>query len=186
MIEIDVSDELTPLTQYMLNNNKKTLARMTKSVGYFTQKEIKKGVRTGSPNGETWRSRIPWNIRRAVQDGHAPTSWYGQMKNAIGYQYENYAVKIGWTSRTSASYGRKQESGYKTLITGLVREKWAKAGYPLSHHKDYLITPPRPIFEPMMRAIEPQIAPYIENKLNDYINNSVTFSKRSRRKYKVY
>lgn len=47
LIEISVSDELTPAFKRMLANNKNYLKSVSKSLGYYIQKEIKEGVRKG-------------------------------------------------------------------------------------------------------------------------------------------
>ena len=95
-------------------------------------------------------------------------------------------MRIGWTSRTAATYGRKQEEGYETPVTSAVRKRYREAGFKLSKNTKYLETPARPVFEPMAGVLQPQIAPYVQMKLYDYAEENVTYSKKARRKYKVY
>ncbi len=185
-IEIDVTDEIGPLFERLAANHKRSLKSIAKSLGWFLQKEIKKGVRSGSPAGSTFTERRPYGVRAALGGGSAAKQWYGRMTQAIGYQYDNGVLRIGWTSRTSAAYGRKQEFGFKTRVTNEIRKKFREAGFPLSKDTEYIVLPDRPFFEPMAGKLEPDIAPYVQNKLNERISENVMYSKKARRKYKVY
>lgn len=185
-LEINVTDEIAPLLERMAAHNKGFLKSAAKSLGYFAQKEIKQEVRTGAPGGANFAERRPHKFRAALQGGSAARQWYGKMLRAIGYQYADGVVRIGWTSRTSAMYGRKQEEGYETPVTSAVRERYREAGFKIGNNTKYLITPARPVFEPMAGVLEPQIAPYIQQKLYDYAVENVEYSKKARRKYKVY
>ena len=185
-IEIDVTDEIGPFLERMAANHKRSLKSIAKSLGWFLQKEIKKGVRSGSPAGSTFTERRPYGVRAALGGGSAAKQWYGRMTQAIGYQYDDGVLRIGWTSRTAATYGRKQEEGFETKVTAAVRKRYQAAGLRIGRDKKYLITPERPFFEPMAGVLQPQIAPYVEQKLFDYVEENVAFSKKARRKYKVY
>ena len=186
LIEIDVTDEIEPLLERMAQNNEKSLRSAAKSLGYFMQKKIKQGVRSGAPGGEQFAERFPYQKRAKLQGGSAAKQWYGRMVNAIGYQYDNGVLRIGWTSRTASMYGKKQEEGYKTRITKAIRQKWHEADIKLSKNTTYLILPERPVFEPMAEELQPEIAPYVQEKLNEYATENVAFAKKARRKYKVY
>lgn len=185
-LEIDVTDEIQPLLERMLAHNKSFLKSAAKSLGYFMQKEIKEETKTGAPGGANFVQRRPHKFRAALQGGSAARQWYGKMLRAIGYQYADGVVRIGWTSRTAAMYGRKQEEGYETPVTSAVRKRYREAGFSISNKTKYLITPARPVFEPMAGVLQPQIAPYVQMKLYDYAEENVTYSKKARRKYKVY
>ena len=185
-VEIDVTDEIEPLLGRMSTHNKRAMASAAKSLGYFMQAEIKEGIDSGSPGGATFTERIPHEIRKALQEGSAAKKWYGKMKNAIGYQYKDGTLSIGWTSRTSAMYGRKQEFGYKTLVTDAIRARYARANVKLSQNKKYIYLPKRNVFDPMSQELQPKVSPYVQDKLNHYQEENVEFSKKARRKYKVY
>lgn len=188
MIEIDVSDEINPAIQQALNSKSSFLRKITKSLGYMFQKETKKGVKSGAPNGERYPKRVPYKLRKAL-DEHAQEGWYGALQRAIGYEYlGNGSVAIGWTSATASRYGHLQEQGYSRNITSLMRKKWASAGYPLAFNKKVLKTPARPVFEPMSQKIKPMIVPYLEEKVSRYIEGNVEWGKKKneRRVYKVY
>jgi len=186
ILEIDVTDEVAPLLERMTAHNKSFLRSAAKSLGFFMQKEIKQEVKTGAPGGVSFAQRRPHKFRAALQGGSAARQWYGKMLRAIGYQYADGVVRIGWTSRTAATYGRKQEEGYETPVTSAVRKRYREAGFNLSKNTKYLETPARPVFEPMAGVLQPQIAPYMQMKLYDYAEENVTYSKKARRKYKVY
>lgn len=47
MIEIGVSDELSPTVQHALERNKKFVSSVSKSIGFHVQKYIKQTVRSG-------------------------------------------------------------------------------------------------------------------------------------------
>ena len=184
IITVDVTDEIQPLLERMALNNPKSLAAAAKSLGWFLQKEIKKGIKSGAPGGETFKERRPYEVRSAL--GNAAKTWYGRMSRAIGYQYHDGILRVGWTSRTAAMYGRKQEFGNVTKVTEEIRKKFARAGYPLRKDTTEIVLPERNVFDPMAGELYPQIAPYVQQKLNEYANGDVAFSKKSRRKYKVY
>lgn len=188
MIEIDVSDEINPAFKQALANDKKFMRRVTKSLGFMFQKETKNTIQYGAPNGERYPARIPYKIRKALDD-QASRVWYGRLRKAIGYEYlGNGSVAIGWTSATASRYGHLQEQGFTRNITSSVRRKWASAGYPLPANKTELKIPARPVFEPMTRQIRPKIVPYIEDKVLSYMNENIAYGKKKneRRVYKVY
>lgn len=213
LIEISVSDELTPAFKRMLANNKNYLKSVSKSLGYYIQKEIKEGVRKGvlyhTDDGwnQIWFTEGNIQPRRELQ-GHASRYLYGQMIRAVGYQYmpDSISTVIGWTSKSSAEYGRRNELGGRQPVTESIRRifynaydaelerygsivegrDYDKYIYPLSKKKKELITPARPIFEPMMTRIHDDFAPYIERKVQSYIEGNVKFGKKNKRVYKVY
>lgn len=215
MIEIGVSDELSPTVQHALERNKKFVSSVSKSIGFHVQKYIKQAVRSGELASESAGWQRKWFTegarppRRELQGGNASTFLYGQMARAIGYAYNQdaSAVDIGWTSRTSAMYGRYNEEGGAQPVTKSIRDRWfavykaeiAKYGkealashdfskflYPLSAKKTELETPSRPIFLPTMQKVEPKLPAFIDKKVEDYMNGNVEFGKKNRRKYRIY
>jgi hypothetical protein len=186
IIEINVADQLSPMLQRMIEHNPAYIRHLGKSLGYLYQKETKQEIATGEPGGYEYPERIPYSMRKALSRS-ARQNWYGRMAQAIGYAYDNGSVLIGWTSSTAAYYGRLQEYGFTKDVTDTMRKHFAAAGYPLSADKQVLDTPPRPVFEPVNRVLEPKIVPYVEEKLNAYMNENVDFGvAKERRVYKVY
>lgn len=174
MIQIDISDSITPTFKELLRENKRWAGRVGKSLGYFVSTEVKKGAQSGSPGGESFEPRIPYTARRAISN--ASKSWYGRMRQAIGYTYSNGSVYIGWTSPTSAKYGRMQEYGFERRVTPALRSHWAKAVaksrgslHMLSGDTTEIDVPARPLFDPMYKELQPKLAPYVEDKLKSYV-----------------
>ena len=187
IINIDVQDSISPALLHMLEHNESYLRHVTKSVGWYAQKEIKAGVASGSPNGSTFVERIPFKIRKALSQS-AKENWYGSMVRAIGYSYEGGAVNVGWTSKSAAAYGKIQEYGHERQVTSNMRKYWASKGIYLSRLTTVLNVPARPIFEPMSVKLEKEIPPYVEEKLKSYMQENIDFGVHNvkRRKYKVY
>ena len=107
MIEVNVRDSVTPYIESFLRENPRFIRSLTKSVGWFVQREIKKLSRNSRITSR-WRKRTPLERVRRKLDAEAPDPWLGKLRNAIGYQYANGAVLIGWTSSTAAMEGRFQ------------------------------------------------------------------------------
>lgn len=215
LIEISVADELSPTIKRMLGHNKAYLRHVTKSLAWYIQKEIKQNVRKGALVGSTEGWTKQWftkgNIapRKELQGGKASQYLYGQMLRAIGYQYmpDSLSVAIGWTSKTSAMYGRLNEEGGQQEVTSAIRKKYYEAYmkevreygakavnmhddkrfiYPLRKDKKTLEVPARPIFAPMFQEMQSEFAPYIERKIDEYMKENVEFGKKNKRTYKVY
>lgn len=186
ILEIDVTDEITPAIKRFFQRNPKYLKHLTKSVGWYFQRETKKGVSSGEPNGEAYKERIEYKVRKALSQS-APKGWYGKLKNAIGYEYVGGGtVHIGWTSATASTYGHLQERGFEKIVTPRMRRYWAHAGFPLAPNKEKMVIPSRPVFEPMTDYMRPKVVPYVNEKYSAYISENVEFGKKNRRKYKVY
>ncbi|WP_276691260.1 hypothetical protein [Acidaminococcus massiliensis] len=194
IVEIDLKDQISPAIQKALKTNEKWLRWASKSVGWYAQKRIKEEVATGSPGGESYEERLPRGARKALSTT-APKMWYGKLRNAIGYEYDNGVVRIGWTSRTSSIEGKKQEEGFIRNVTPTLRAWWAKAAQDskgklinLSSGKDEIEVPARPVFEPVQKKLEAEIGPYVEQKVEKYIKENEDYGKKNvvKRKYKVY
>lgn len=186
VINLDIADEISPMIERALQHNKAYLRHITKSLGWYIQKEVKAGIKSGAPGGDKFPERIPWKVRHALQ-GRAARSWYGSMVRAVGYEYRDGVVNVGWTSRTAAKYGRKQEEGYSVKVTPDIRLKWfKKAHIILNKETKELTDEPRPVFDPMARVLEPRFPKYVEDKVTSYMTENVTYGKKNRRKYRVY
>lgn len=186
-IHIEVTDELSPAIEYAIAHNAKYKRHVLKAIGYEMRKRIKEGVKSGAPNGCQFKEKFPYEYRKALQGGYAtmPHNWYGKMKNALRYEYADGGVNLGWGSRTSATYGRKQEEGFKITVTPRVMQKFREAKVPLGEHTKFLHVPPRPFWEPMIQELKPEIVPFIEKRIQEYINGTVEIGKRRRRRYRV-
>lgn len=185
IVEINVVDEISPMLQHWIERNPKYFRSLGKSIGWWYQREIKTEVREGHAGNVTYPQRWALKDRRKLNP-KAPIKWYGRMLRAVGYQYDNGVVKIGWTSSTSARYGNLQEFGYNKVVTERMRKYFRSKGIGISDNTKQLNIPDRPIFEPMADDLFNQIAPYAEEKIKEYMQGNVEFGKKNRRKYKVY
>ena len=183
--EIDVTDEISPMLLRFMERNPRYIRALGKSVGWWYSKQIKTEIGEGHAGSVEYPERWSLELRRKL-DPKAPRKWYGKMRSAIGYEYDNGVVKIGWTSATASRYGDLQESGYSKAVTDRMRKYFRSVGINLSNSISNLNIPSRPIYTPMAQEMFPKVAPYIENKLSDYMQGNVAFGKRNRRKYKVY
>jgi hypothetical protein len=194
IIEIDLKDSISPALQHALETNEKWLRWASKSVGWYTQKRIKEEVATGSPGGEDYEERLPRGARKALS-ATAPRMWYGKLRNAIGYEYDNGVVRIGWTSRSSSVEGKKQEEGFRREVTPSLRAWWAKSAaasngklFNLSSKKQEIDIPARPVFDPLQKRLEAELGPYVEAKVQKYIQENKDYGNKNsvKRKYKVF
>lgn len=187
MITVSIKDAITPLIQRYLENNPRMIRSLSKSIGWFVQKNIK--TLSQSPViTSKWRRRTPLYIRRKL-DAKAPKNWLGQLRRAIGYSYDNQrnAVEVGWTSATAAMEGRVQEFGNTRTVTPLVRRYFALRGVPLSDRKKLIRVPARPLFEPSMEVIQPRLNEFVTHRVGEYIKNGgFTKNVGKGRKYEVF
>lgn len=175
MIALEVKDEITPMISLWLSTNPKFIRSLTKSVGWYVQKNIKQLVNDPSFNSR-WPARMPYEKRRKLAARfrkRTSKQWMGRLKKAIGYGYDSASssTMIGWTSSASAYDGDRFEKGVKYRITPTLRRYFALKGMVLSKDKPYIDVPARPLFEPAMKVIQPKLKPYIEEKVSGYIRN---------------
>lgn len=185
MIEVNVRDSVTPYIESFLRENPRFIRSLTKSVGWFVQREIKKLSRNSRITSR-WRKRTPLKRVRRKLDAEAPDPWLGKLRNAIGYQYADGAVLIGWTSPTAAMEGRIQEEGARRTVTPQLRGYFARKGVPLSESKKHIKVPERPLYEPAMEIVEPQIGTFMADKVKKYIEKDGFVKKAATRKYEVF
>lgn len=187
MITVSIKDAITPLIQRYLENNPRMIRSLSKSIGWFVQKEVKT-LSQSSTITSKWRKRVPLNIRRKL-DAKAPKNWLGQLRRAIAYSYNNQrsAVEIGWSSATSAMEGRVQEFGATRVVTPRLRGFFSYRGVPLGEHKKTIRVPARPLFEPSMEIIQPKIGDFVAYRVGNYMKNGgFTKSVGKGRKYEVF
>lgn len=171
MLTVETRDEITPLVKRYLENNPQMIRSLAKSVGWFTQKELKRLVSNGELPAD-WKERSPYEIRRAL-DNKAPKKWLGKLQRTFAYQYkpESGSVDIGWASRSAAVIGNLQEEGAARTVTPALRSFFASRGVPLNQNKQKIKLPSRPIYSAAMRVIQPKIGPFIDMRVKKYIEN---------------
>ena len=173
------------MLKHFLESNPRYFRALGKSVGWMYSKEIKAEIKQGHAGNVEYPERWSLELRRKL-DPKAPRLWYGQMRKAIGYEYVDGKVNIGWTSATASRYGDLQEQGFKKAVTQKMRNYFRSVGINLGSSIQQLNIPARPIYEPMATEMSPKIAPYVEEKLTSYIRGNIAFGKKNRRVYKVY
>lgn len=185
MITVDVRDDITPLIRSWLQQNPKFIRSLTKSLGWYVQREIKTLSRDSRITSH-WPARTPLKIRRKL-DTQAPRQWLGKLRNAIGYQYYEGAVMIGWTSATAAAEGRIQEEGTRRTVTPFLRRYFGRRGVPLRGNTTEIYVPARPLFEPAMDLVQPKLGDFVSQRVGEYINNGgFVKSAGKSRKYEVF
>lgn len=187
MINLDIRDEITPLVKRYLENNPRMLQSLAKSLGWFTQKEIKRLAVSKSITSQ-WHERVPYEIRKKLDKG-APVTWLGKLRRTFAYQFipNSGGVNIGWASRSAAVIGRLQEEGASRTVTPALRGFFFSKGVPLSVNKGKIVLPARPIYEPVMKLIQPKIGPYVAYRVGKYIQNGGFVKNASKgRKYEVF
>lgn len=187
MLTVETRDEITPLIKRYLENNPQMVRSLAKSVGWYTQKEIKSLISKGELPSD-WQQRTPYAIRRKL-DNKAPKKWLGKLLRTIAYQYKGNSgeVDIGWASRSAAVIGRLQEEGAKRTVTPALRSFFASKGVPLSSGKKDIKLPARPIYELAMQRVQPKIGSFINERVTKYIQNGGFVKNAGKgRKYEVF
>ena len=189
--ELTIIDAATPFLQYMAQTKPDWMRKAMKSAGWMIQKEIKVGIRSGSPGGQAYAQFMPPDMRRKLEKafGNRGKRKYvplGKLANAVGYQYDQskQSVKIGWLSGSAVKLGEKIESGSEKTITPKMRDYFFVSGVPLSA-KEKLVIPARKTYGPMERQVQPKVAGYVEDKIFEYMQKGTPGPSTTRRKYRV-
>lgn len=193
MIVIDVNDQITPLTKFLINSNKDWQRKLGKSLGYTTISKIKREAKRGRPGGKQFAPKIPDEVLKKLNPKKG-NGWLGRMlaagkgPSAVGYEYKNGKVLVGWTSKSAAMIGDYFEKGVDRNVTPAMRRKWGRgnAEVYLKWRTRTLKLPERPIFEPSMANMN--YSAFIEKKVKSYLEKGTNFANANgkRRKYKVY
>ena len=184
-LRVAVDDGASPWLKWARDEFPALTARALKSVGWMMSREIKAGIKAGAPGGKTFPEFMSRGRRRRLGKKVSNTP-FGKLVNAIGYHYREAdgAVYVGWLSASAASISHKLQGGRKIPVTDKMRRFFFAAGLPVAENAT-IDLPPRPVIDPMFRALEPKIPGYIEAKLWEYLQGGKG-SERSKRKYRVY
>lgn len=184
-LRIAVDDGASPWLKWARDEFPALTARALKSVGWMMQREIKAGIKSGSPGGSTFAGFMDRGKRRKLGKSVSRIP-FGKLQRAIGYQYrENEgAVYVGWLSASAADLGHKLQAGSKRKVTDRMRRFFFLKGLPVAKGATIDI-PPRPVIDPMFKTLEPKIPGYIEGKLWEYLQGGGNYQ-RSARKYRVF
>ena len=190
-VRIEYLDSASPWLEWAAKEYPHYATRALKSAGYWVSSEIKKGIKAESPGHSRYTPTLPTQTRNLIDSafGKKEKKGYpilGRLRSAIGYEYEkhNNAVRVGWLSISAVRLGKRHEEGFTTKVTAKMRKALAAVGLGMSG-KSFFRAPPRPTIEPMYNALHKRIAPYMEEKIWQYINGAGGGPAKTRRKYIV-
>lgn len=195
MIQIKFEDNLTPFLKRIIAEKPQWMGSALKSAGYWSQQQIKKGIKSGAPGGAIYAPLMPVWIRRKIEielHGTAAKNYnpMGKLANAVGYdktKANDGIVTVGWLSKSAVLIGTKQELGFFNTVTQRMREAFAAAGHPISEDKKVIQVIARPTYKPMQPILQVGAPKKVEEKIIAYINGASRRSAASSdRVYKVY
>lgn len=191
--EIAVFDDVTGYLQGLAKNFPVFWQRSLKSLGWMMQKEIKAGIQSGAPGGQSYDKKMPVAkrqlldtiFRNQVQQRYP---LFGKLRTAVGYDKSKVNqgyVTVGWLSRSAVYFGSKMEKGDFYFVSRKMRAAFRIGG--LKIKKDEIVIPKRETFGPMRRVLAPKVAPYLTDKMAAFINDpKLRGEASSRRRYRVY
>jgi len=192
-----VIDNISPWLRSVADNASAWKRKALKSVGWFMQQQIKRGIKSGAPGGQQYvrfattdymRDRLKYGPegghlskgqrrslrRRARVAGAGRAGPLGKLSQVIRYAYDDgqEMVETGWldTSPKLVEIGIKQEQGFEKSVTERTRNFFLKSGLYINPSKTKIVIPARPTFDPMHRYLDPKIAPYMEKKIFEYMD----------------
>jgi len=195
-LELKIIDAATPFLNYMAQTKPDWMRKSLKSAGWWMGQEIKKGIRSGAPGGQKYIERMSNQRRQDIDDimasknaNRKPQRSYpimGDLPKSVGYQYSESSVLVGYLSKGAVRIGQWQENGVTQTVTDKMRRLMFGADIGLQQGRNFIITPARPTFAPMKRALEPKIADYIETKIINYMQKGTGWEPSTKtRKYRV-
>ena len=193
MSNVIINNEASPFFDWLATDDT-WKRRAMKSLGFMMQKEIKAGIKSGAPGGKKYKKLMPDNYRTVLDIGvrgigqEQQHDFMGNIAKAVGYQYKDDILNVGWLSPSAVRFGSIQELGDIKIVTQKMRDYFFMVGVPLSPSTTVLHIPARPTYEPMKKVLEPKMSPYLEQKILEYMSGNMETTKESkrRRKYVVY
>jgi len=172
-----INDTVTPAMAMLARTFPAELNKALASLGWILRKKVREAMRAGGPPGTNWpksagigklqkRGDRAWRTRASNPN----TGHFGHLYMAVGYMREKslQRVRVGFLSKESARYAVWVQQGFKTGVTARMRGLFSARGLKIGK-KTSIETPARPLVEPVFRAVEDQIAPYIEAKIASYL-----------------
>lgn len=193
MIHADllIIDGATPWLEYMATTKPDWMRKALKSFGYYSQQQIKAGIRRGAPGGQGYAEFMPPDMRARIEAvfGNSPKKRYGplgKLVNAVGYEYDaaNTLVRVGWLSASAVKLGEKIEQGFSKTVTDKMRKYFWAAGVPLSAKKEINVAA-RHTFGPMQSILAPKASAHIEDKILEYARAGAPPARTKTKKYRV-
>ena len=203
-VSISWEDMATPWVEDVIKEMPDMRRKALKSLGWWMQKEIREGIKSGAPGGRRYAplaglSRRKVSGRSAMKKGSAKGQILGKLGKAVGYQYkdEDGSVSVGWLSRSAVYWGSIHEKGKRIPVTDKMRRFWwsgargkgrkraiKKTGAFLRRSTTEINIPARPTIDPMRQALAPRIPGYFVKKIDGYMDDEM--KRPPKRKHKVY
>ncbi|WP_444314083.1 hypothetical protein [Megamonas funiformis] len=193
LVRVSVKDEALNKLDYYAEAYPVFYKRALKSLGWYSQQEIKKGIRSGAPGGKKYKDLIKPSKRRQIDKAFRKKtkSRYlpmGRLRNAVGYDTKEVnrgIVTVGWLSRTAVRIGSIMENGIYYYVTPKMRKALLRGR--IYTNKKIIEIPARPTFGPMTVVLEPKLVNYLNGKVEQFIQNpNLRGTKSSNRRYRVY
>jgi hypothetical protein len=193
MIQADllIIDGATPWLEYMATTKPDWMRKSLKSFGWYSQQQIKAGIKSSAPGGRGYVEFMPPDMRAKLEAvfGNRPKKRYGplgKLVNAVGYEYDTAKnlVRVGWLSASAVKLGEKIEQGYTKAVTDKMRKYFWAAGVSLSAKSEINVAA-RHTFGPMQAMLAPKASAYIEDKILEYAKAGAPAACTKNKKYRV-
>lgn len=193
MINVDfyLIDGATPWLEYMAATKPEWLRKALKSFGWYSQQQIKAGIKSSAPGGRAYAEFMPPDMRARLEAvfGNRPKKRYGplgKLVNAVGYEFDagKQIVRVGWLSDSAVRLGENIEQGYSKTVTDKMRRYFWAASVSLSAKSEISVAARR-TFGPMQAILAPKAAVHIEDKILEYARAGAPPTRKQTRKYRV-
>jgi hypothetical protein len=190
MLTSTILDSASEVLAYYAAEYPAFIRKAMKSAGWMLQKQIKAGILSGAPGGSQYPAILPQPFRARLDElqGSAvktDTKIMGKLAQAVGYQYADGVLRVGWLSATAVRYGEMEEEGAVKPFDTQARQRFLAAGLTPRSAKAEIVIPKRPTYTPMFAVLRGQIAPYIEERMDEYLTKGVPAPVKNPRKYVV-
>jgi len=175
-VGIKIIDLATPFMKFLARSFPRYFDRALKSAGWWLQKEIKAGIRSGAPGGVPYATYSGLMSRRRSGRLYRgfPKVPMGRLSRAVGYQFlpNKREVVVGWLSKSAVRLGTKHEEGFQREVTPKMRKYFESYGFPIGASKTHITLPRRRTYGPIYREKGPEVPKYIEGKIWQYIKEA--------------
>ena len=176
-MNIKIEDEVSPKLKKLMEEKPQITKSALKSTGYFTMKEIQKGIKSGSPGGIKYADFMPLNLKRRlnkVLGKRTSRLPLGKMSQAVKYKMDtNGTVTIGWLSNSAKKLGEQIEAGMVRKATDKVKFIFALAKIWIEKDKNEIQVPARHTFSPMYNKLKNVIPNKFEEKFIEKLNKII-------------
>ena len=179
-IRMDVADGGGAYLRHLADTWPKEFARALKSAGFQLRKSLQDDIYAGGPKEQRWSPLSGMQALGVVDDAKGRhrvprTHPMGRLVRAVGYRYNQntQSVRVGWLSHQAAKMGGILQPGFDTQVTPRMRRFLWAIGVPVA--KAALRTPPRDLFDTVIRHREREIHNYVERRVHEFVRRSGRF-----------